>query len=82
MCQYRYKYFQQYYQQVPLTMYQACTNHVSITSQTMPHQDVPTSPYHTPHVDANSSTKCLIHELNIYVNHMPKNTSIQPMRVL
>jgi hypothetical protein len=47
-------------------VYQACTNHV------------PTSPYHTPHVYANSSTKCLIHEPNIYFNHIPKHSSRQP----
>ena len=48
-------------------MHHTCTNHVS-TTQTMIHQDVPTSPYHKPNVCANSST---IYP-NMYLNHIPK----------
>jgi hypothetical protein len=57
------------------TILLACTNHVSTIDQTMTHQVVPTSPYHTPHVCANSSTICLnmypTCTSTIYQRHMP-----------
>jgi hypothetical protein len=61
-----------------------CTNmprHVYKSCVKNTHKYVPTSPYHTPYVYSNSSTKCLIHVPKMYINQMSRYSTSRPLTI-